>query len=52
MQILFLFIFHQMLAYKPIVVIHGLKEKPSDLDFLTAIIKQVRVTVHVERNFV
>ena len=25
---------HQSEAYKPVVVIHGLKEKVSDLDFL------------------
>ena len=32
---------HQSEAYKPVVVIHGLKEKVSDLDFLKDIITKV-----------
>ena len=32
---------HQSEAYKPVVVIHGLKEKVSDLDFLRDNIRKV-----------
>ena len=37
---------HQSEAYKPVVVIHGLKEKVSDLDFLKDnITKVIKMTI-------
>ena len=40
---------HQSEAYKPVVVIHGLKEKVSDLDFLKDNITKVFIKMNLTR---
>ena len=40
---------HQSEAYKPVVVIHGLKEKVSDLDFLKDNITKVVIKMNLTR---